>query len=97
MEEHLIAPLPPVASGRHTGQKRKEKGSAQVSDPSKFAGPDFQVPANDGMFGDKIGVVIAMTGVNICKGSLYDFDCVTYDFLGQHAFELSHPTFVHKT
>ena len=85
MEEHLIAPLPPVASGRHTGQKRKEKGSAQVSDPSKFAGPDFQVPANDGMS----GVVIAMTGMNLFKGSLYDFDCRSASlttFLGDTRF-----------
>ena len=31
-------------------------------------------------------LVIATTGMNLLKGSLYDFNCVTHDFLGQHAF-----------
>ena len=52
IEECLIAPLPPAArrcQSRHTGQKRKGKESAQVSDSSFLAGLsglDFQVPAN---------------------------------------------------
>ena len=45
IEESVSAPLPPAASGRRTGQKRTGKGSAQVSDPSNLAGPNFQVPA----------------------------------------------------
>ena len=45
IEECLSAPLPPAACGRRTGQKRTGKGSAQVSDPSNLAGPNFQVPA----------------------------------------------------
>ena len=44
--QHLIAPLLLAASERHTGQKRNEKGSAQISDPSNLAGPDFPVPEN---------------------------------------------------
>ena len=44
--QHLIAPLLLAASERHTGQKRNEKGSAQISDPSNLAGPDFHVPEN---------------------------------------------------
>ena len=52
IEECLIAPLPQAASGRqsrHTGQKRKVKESAQVSNASDLAGLsglNFQVPAN---------------------------------------------------
>ena len=46
IEEHFFAPLPPAGGGRHTEQKRKRTGSAQVSNPSNLADPDFQVPAN---------------------------------------------------
>ena len=31
---------------KHSGQRRKGKGSAHLRDPSNVAGPDFQVPAN---------------------------------------------------
>ena len=44
IEERLIVPLPPAASERHTGQKRKGTGSVVI--PSNLADPDFQVPAN---------------------------------------------------
>ena len=44
IEEHFFAPLPPAGGGRHTEQKRKRTGSAQVSNPSNLADPDFQVP-----------------------------------------------------
>ena len=43
IEERLIAPLPPAASGRHTGQKRKGTASARVSDPSNLADPDSRI------------------------------------------------------
>ena len=42
----------------------------------------FNILFYDGMF----SIVIATTGMNFFKGSLYDFNCVTHDFLWQHAF-----------
>ena len=42
----------------------------------------FKILFHDGM----LGIVIATTGMNLFKGSLYDFNCVTNDFLGQYAF-----------
>ena len=46
--------------------------------------------AYDRMF----AIVIATTQMNLFKGSLYDFDCVSHDFLGQHAFQRSHSNLV---
>ena len=42
----------------------------------------FKILFYDGMF----GIVIATTGMNLFKGSLYDFDCITHYFLWQYAF-----------
>ena len=49
----------------------------------------FKILLYDGMFGK----VIAATGMNL----LYDFNCVTHDFLGQHAFEGSHSNLIRGT
>ena len=64
-------------------------GAAKVSSQSFFYSASewiqsglFKILFHDGM----LGIVIATTGMNLFKGSLYDFNCVTNDFLGQYAF-----------
>ena len=42
----------------------------------------FKILFYDGMF----GIVIATRGMNPFRGSLYDFECITHDFLGQYVF-----------
>ena len=49
---------------------------------SRLVTSKFKILFYDGM----LGIVIATTGTNLLKGSLYDFDCVTQDFLWQHVF-----------
>ena len=67
-------------------------GAAQVFSQSFFYTTSewfqsglFKLLFYDGMLGIDL-IVIAKTGMNLFKGSLYDFDCFTHDFLGQYAF-----------